>query len=223
MTSHVLIDIGNTLVKIRSGNKVQQFFLDEFSEALVPNKEKVWVSDVTSMNFFTHKDNINYASTQKNYKHLVNTYKPYESLGVDRWMALIAAYEITHTDNFVVIDIGTAVTIDIVQKNVFYGGLIMPGLNKLLTSFVFANNRDIKNKNFLENDTHACWNSGCYFLLLDSLNTRVSFIKKNINEDIQIFITGGGARNFMDEFDFKYSYYENLVLDGLELYAHNMG
>lgn len=57
---------------------------------------------------------------------LLNHYKPPQSLGVDRWLALLAAAR--GGQNIIVADAGTALTIDALKQNgEFIGGVIVPG------------------------------------------------------------------------------------------------
>ncbi|MFW2440063.1 MAG: type III pantothenate kinase [Arenicellales bacterium] len=65
---------------------------------------------------------------------LTNSYHKPGQLGVDRWMAMVAAYRMTQNP-VIVVDCGTAVTIDLVnEKGLFIGGVIMPGLMAALQS-----------------------------------------------------------------------------------------
>lgn len=58
-----------------------------------------------------------------------NAYEIMEDLGTDRFVGLIAAHHVFPTDPVIVIDVGTAVTIDAIDnKGQHLGGLIMPGL-----------------------------------------------------------------------------------------------
>ena len=59
---------------------------------------------------------------------LTNSYHKPEQLGVDRWMAMVAAHQMIDGPA-IVVDCGTAVTIDMVKEDgLFAGGVIMPGL-----------------------------------------------------------------------------------------------
>lgn len=60
---------------------------------------------------------------------LVNHYDDHEQLGVDRWLAVVAARQLSQQD-CIIIDAGTAITIEVLsQRQGFLGGAIMPGLN----------------------------------------------------------------------------------------------
>jgi type III pantothenate kinase len=74
---------------------------------------------------------------------LRNGYSDASQLGVDRWVAMIAA---AHPDgrDYCVVDAGTAVTIDYVDGELAHqGGLIFPGF-ELMRSALFAGTGDIK-------------------------------------------------------------------------------
>jgi type III pantothenate kinase len=65
---------------------------------------------------------------------LTNRYHKPEQLGADRWMAMVAAYQMMQ-NSVIVVDCGTAVTIDLVnEKGQFVGGVIMPGLSTAFQS-----------------------------------------------------------------------------------------
>ncbi len=64
-----------------------------------------------------------------------NAYREPERLGVDRWMALIAASELERGD-VIVIDAGSAITLDLLRADGKHlGGAILPGINTSLDDF----------------------------------------------------------------------------------------
>jgi type III pantothenate kinase len=58
-----------------------------------------------------------------------NNYATPETLGYDRLAAAVGAAAIFTSKNILVIDLGTAITYDIVSKNIFLGGAIAPGMS----------------------------------------------------------------------------------------------
>lgn len=71
---------------------------------------------------------------------VINRYLEVETLGTDRWAALVAAWH-QHQAPCVVVNAGTAVTIDALvihrennQHGEFVGGMILPGISLMLTS-----------------------------------------------------------------------------------------
>jgi len=110
-------------------------FLSSIWSGLEPTKE-IWLSAVGPSVW--QQLICNYAKAQdvllhqvhsvKSYGLMRNAYQTPESLGVDRWLAAIAAWYSTR-QAVIVIDAGTAVTVDAVTRaGVFIGGVIMPGL-----------------------------------------------------------------------------------------------
>lgn len=59
---------------------------------------------------------------------VVNAYEDYAQLGVDRWLALLAAYDLVDNDA-IILDAGSAITIDLLSRQQGHlGGAILPGL-----------------------------------------------------------------------------------------------
>jgi type III pantothenate kinase len=66
---------------------------------------------------------------------VTNAYANPTSLGVDRWLAVIAAYHLVGAA--CVIDAGTAVTVDVVNaRGLHLGGLILPGIDMMMNSLL---------------------------------------------------------------------------------------
>ena len=73
---------------------------------------------------------------------LKNLYDQPEKLGVDRWAALVAAWQL-YQQPCVVVSAGTAITIDAVNSDeqgggVFLGGMILPGIRLMQQSLLDA-------------------------------------------------------------------------------------
>lgn len=66
---------------------------------------------------------------------VTNGYRQPERLGVDRWMTLLAAREMT-PGNCIVIDAGSAITLDLLRADGRHlGGAILPGFNTSIERF----------------------------------------------------------------------------------------
>jgi type III pantothenate kinase len=71
----------------------------------------------------------------KQHPSISNRYLPNQDLGNDRWAAVYGASSVAKPGDFLVINAGTATTIDYVDaKNQFNGGWIIPGLQMMLQS-----------------------------------------------------------------------------------------
>lgn len=70
---------------------------------------------------------------------VINRYQQTQLLGVDRWAALVAAWQ-KNKQPSIVVNVGTAVTIDALakeaklKKGIFIGGMILPGLRLMRES-----------------------------------------------------------------------------------------
>lgn len=69
------------------------------------------------------------------HSRLQNAYDSPEKLGIDRWLAALAAHYYYPDTNLIIANMGTATTIDVVKaEGIFTGGWIIPGLLTMLKS-----------------------------------------------------------------------------------------
>jgi type III pantothenate kinase len=81
------------------------------------------------------------ASVHAEQRGLSNGYDDPSQMGVDRWLALLAAWEATE-DGLCVVDCGSAVTIDLVNaQGRHLGGYILPGLRLMARSLLESTGR----------------------------------------------------------------------------------
>jgi len=223
MLNSILVDIGNTNTKWKFEGNYFTLPTKKFEFGMLPNCSKIWASNVSSKSFNTNKSNVDFVFSQKRYKSLTNAYTDPESLGCDRWLGMIACHEALHGKSFILLDIGTATTIDIVSNSGNHlGGLIFPGLNKLRGCFNNFSTSSDKNIDQIGQSTEKAWTIGTLSLIVNAINHKITELKVKFPEAL-IFITGGGYTDIQEFLEFDYSYHENLVLDGLEFYVNNMG
>ena len=223
MNNSLYLDIGNSNTKWKYKEEYFETPSNEFNLDKLPNASKIWISNVSSTFIFDSKFNFAVVESQKRYKSLINSYEKPNMLGSDRWLAMIATYETNPVKGFILIDIGTAVTIDLVHNSGLHaGGVIFPGLYKIRETFDnFPISNEIKINN-ISQSTEGGWSIGTLNLVVNGINQKVNDIK--ISEpDLTIYLTGGGISDLEKFLDFSYVYYKNLVLDGLEFFANNMG
>jgi len=223
MSNPIYLDIGNTNARWKFEGSFFESPILKFSFDELPKSSKIWVSNVSS-NFVTKgKSNISFVESQTKYKSLVNSYKEPRNLGSDRWLAMIASYELSLGKGFIVVDIGSAITIDAVNKSgIHLGGLIFPGLDKLrqtFNNFPVLSTVDI---NEIGQTTENAWSIGTLSLVVNTINQKIKDLKIEIPNAL-IFLTGGGYFQINDFLEFDHFYYPNLVIDGLEFYVDNMG
>ncbi|WP_421683537.1 type III pantothenate kinase [Stutzerimonas urumqiensis] len=155
---------------------------------------------------------------------VVNGYDDYSRLGLDRWLALVAAFNRCRAA-CLVIDIGTAVTVDYVDTSGRHlGGYIAPGLPMLRRLIVkhaaSVSLPDLEREALQSNlaparSTSPAVESGCYLMLRAFLNERLSQADSELGSSYRVFVTGGDAV-IMNAHP-KVIIAEDLVLDGLAL------
>ena len=223
MTSCIYLDIGNSNAKWKYEDKYFDTPTNDFSLAELPNSSKIWISNVSSTFTLENKPNFALVKSQKRYKSLINSYEKPHMLGSDRWLAMIASYEMNPVKGFILVDIGTAITIDVVDNSGLHlGGVIFPGLQKIRDTFDnFPVTKEVKIYE-ISQTTKDAWSIGTLDLVVNGINRKIHDIKIN-DPDLDIYLTGGGVSSLEKFLDFSYIYHKNLVLDGLELFAINMG
>lgn len=170
--------------------------------------------------------------------NVINGYIDVESLGTDRWAALIAAWHIKHAA-CVVVNAGTAVTIDALhkqpgnnQQGEFLGGMILPGLNLMQTSlglgtaqlptqdampdFSENNSEDIFAKSTIQ-----AINTGTVHAIIGAIEHMANALEAKCGQTPFIVISGGNAafiQNYLtDAVTNPTVIVDNLVLKGLYL------
>jgi len=223
MDRSIYLDIGNPITKWKFEGKYFDTPTNDFILAEIPDSSKIWISNVSSTFIFESKPNFVLVESQKRYKSLVNSYEKPNMLGSDRWLAMIALYEMNPVKGFILVDIGTAITIDVVDNSGLHlGGVIFPGLSKIRDAFDHFPVSKEATINEISQTTMGAWSTGTLDLVVNGINRKVHDIKTN-EPDLDIHLTGGGVNDLEKFLDFSYYYHENLVLDGLELFADNVG
>ncbi len=232
----IYIDIGNTTFKAVKRANVE--WVDLFSTG-IENREEIynWLSGV-------HSDEIVLAASVRKdvnglldgltktgsvrwitNSHLSNfemNYSTPKTLGMDRFLGCLGSSTKTHND-VIVIDAGTACTIDMMTKaQVYLGGVIMPGL-KLYHRSVKTHLPELPEVNqFLPNQFpgHSTKESLQWGINGAFIGSILYFLKKFEAEGHQpdIFVTGGDAEavaGFIQE-DYNPKIRKYLVFDGME-------
>lgn len=145
-----------------------------------------------------------------------------QKVGIDRLLNAIAAYRQTKTST-IVIDFGTAITIDIVsKKGEFLGGLILPGirtsayaLNKQ-TAFLPEVNIKRPTKIIGKNVENAI-SAGIFIGTVGSINHIIREIRK-VYKDVQYIVaTGGDAKMFKKDIPEIDRFIPHLTLEGIRI------
>lgn len=249
---HLYIDVGNTSTslyfceggKCRKKNvkthkniaiikaiekEINEYsFKDAFLASVVPevNEYILNLLRLKGINviLFTHED-----------YNLVCDYDklPYEKMGSDRVIVDSASIH-KYGKNVIVIDLGTAVTLDLIKDKRYMSGYIYPGLatslNALISNASMLN--EITFKSIQEDgvclDTEKQINDGLIIGILGAMSKLIEISKKNfpIEEDYKVVITGGffnmiveliGFDETCKILDCDFIYDRDLIIDGMQI------
>lgn len=161
-----------------------------------------------------------FARTADRHAGVVNSYRDPARLGVDRWLAMMAAYN-TGCGACCVVDCGSAITVDFVAADGRHlGGYIVPGA-RLMASSLLAGTAEVVADRSIEHfdlspgtDTASCVYHGISFVLDAIQRELVGRLARDF-PGMRLFITGGDGELFR-QLAGRGEYVPDLVLDGLE-------
>ena len=233
-TAWLLIDVGNTAIKWRLAN----------TEGLLDAGGSV--SDVSSLCKAIETENwgiaglasvasdsadselivaltasgamaVHRATAQATCLGLVSSYAEPERMGVDRWLAMLAAH--VHNEGALcVIDAGTAVTVDLVStEGAHDGGYILPGAD--LMRRALSSETDRIQVGALEaptigpgNHTQACVTAGSWRAVMGAVQSIMAEYPKH-----RALLTGGAA-DALQDLGLAATHSPDLVMEGLRLW-----
>lgn len=154
-----------------------------------------------------------------------NHYESQDTQGVDRWVAAVGARSVVEQGHVVIIDAGTAVTIDwLSDKNKYQGGAILPGfvlMHDALTSRTAGIKSEVSwAQQIIGRSTAECVNSGVSFGLVGAIERIVAQVVERIGSPASLLLTGGTASAIAARSDLDFIIEDNLVLLGVAKIAN---
>lgn len=150
-----------------------------------------------------------------------------KTLGPDLLAGVVGA-KIKFGLNCLVIDLGTATTMSILNENSeFIGGVVLPGLKTSVNSLTSgASNLPYINleipKQVICKDTITCMQSGLLYGYASMIDGLINKMQKEYVQKLTIILTGGLSEVIIELLENEVIHDENLVLDGLNhLYYKN--
>ena len=227
--SKIFLDIGNSAIKWRTTeSNVYSKDVGEFLLNTLPQADSAWVSAVANLHIIddleAYFDEVHLLNTQDNFNNLQISYVDSSSLGSDRFFAMLGAMERFPNKALLIIDIGSAMTFDVINEDGYHqGGLIMPGLGVLRKSFSKFETTDVStNVDGLASNTTDAWKSGTKAMLISSINNQIEKFNDKFSDGI-VTICGGLVQVMKNELPESVQIFDNLVLDGLECYSQTVG
>ena len=238
------IDIGNTNIKWRflvGGELSSRGILaisdyESFSEKLdgVKYVDEIWVASVASPSFESNFSDILFdifgkdpwfAAPVPYLAGVTNGYEDFAALGVDRWLVILAAWA-RFKKELIVVDSGTALTIDMVDGNGQHlGGYIIPGVLSMEHA-LFSNTANVEFKDPLGydicpgRDTKHAVRHGAVLAQVGSLQAAFSNILASVmGESPLVVFCGGGGQLLQKRSDLDGFWLPDLVFEGLEIAA----
>lgn len=148
-------------------------FAEHFSQAtkiIVANVGSASLTDALKIWCNTQEISFTQVFSEKQKNNVVSAYQEPAKLGIDRWLALLAAAQHYPNKNVLIIDAGTATTVDFLAKDGQHqGGWILAGIDTLRASLL--NNSTLVTadeyasadisfaKNTSDNVHNACWSA----------------------------------------------------------------
>jgi type III pantothenate kinase len=242
----LLLDVGNTRLKwgvledgrVASTGSIRHQTLQEsgfssLTTRLPHDVERIFVSNVAGPGFAArlsgvlgiHCDaEIRFAQSRKSAFGVTSSYRRPRSLGVDRWAAMIGA-RAESKSALCIVDAGTAVTIDALDRNGLHlGGQIIPGLYLMARSLQDDTNGigELRKRStapatgmaLFANSTERAVQTGALNAICGAIERAVRLMRA---EGLRpgIVLTGGGASRILKQLDSKILHRPHLVLQGL--------
>jgi len=239
------LDIGNTSLKLavpeEDGWKVlwhQRFEndIETFSELLKKSFDSgtgvVYTSSVRKditrkVEEATPGLNIQVLTTSQIPEQFIN-YSTIHTLGLDRFLGCLGAYKLSNKCGVVVIDTGSACTVDFMDKDgIYQGGVIMPGMDILKKSI----RRYLPELPDVDSTMPDTWPgkstqdslrlgvNGMFSTAIESWIVKF----KSMDDDAAIFITGGNSREIQLLLtEMECTHHENLQFEGMKVFVENM-
>lgn len=234
-TNYLLLDIGNSRIKYAVFNRQNTDFTTEIIIDHDHLKGLIELSRQVLLSSVGHQNQVNdirlickhmrkplfEAQTESVSLGIRCAYDEPRNLGVDRWLAILAARQLTHLP-VAVIDLGTAATCDIVVDNQHTGGWIAPGF-ELMRSALIENTQKVFGDTSipdvlqLGDATPECVNMGC-LASIQGIILSAQHILQSQSDDHLIIVTGGNQQLIRKMSVKNIIFEENLVLRGLTLF-----
>lgn len=150
------------------------------------------------------------------------SYENPEKLGTDRIAAAVGAVALQSGQNLIVVDMGTATTVDVITKEgEFCGGAILPGINLMLKS-LGAGTAQLPEVQISQPEklpgtsTEECIQAGVFYGTLGAINELVLRFARDAFEGQKPFVIATGGLSYLYEGKGIFDRIEkNLVLEGL--------
>ncbi|WP_428026339.1 type III pantothenate kinase [Arcobacter sp.] len=197
----ILCDIGNSTYHFLINGKHEKYFLDE---KLPKFDDKIYY---ISVNKSASKKLLKSNPKAKNIEKLMSFDTTYEGLGIDR--ALACYFE----SDAVIVDAGSAITVDIMEKGKHLGGFILPGFRAFMKTYPKISKKlsfDFE-KNINLDKIPLQTKDAITYAMMKSIILPIKEVSKNR----KIIFTGGDGKLFSKYFE-NSTYKKDLIFDNMK-------
>ncbi len=144
-------------------------------------------------------------------------------LGIDRWLAVVAAHRETGGPA-IVFDCGTAITVDAVDRDGEHlGGLIIPGI-QLMRRSLYASTAGIPDEGdgdvgLLARDTRSAVSGGSLYAAVAFMLHVTAELRSHLGDGTHVLMTGGDAERVRPLLNVDFEWRPRLVMDGMRAMA----
>lgn len=159
------------------------------------------------------------ARTQEFQCGVRNAYADFSQLGVDRWLAMLAAWN-RFRRAVCVLDLGSAATVDVISAHGRHlGGLIAPGLT-MARSLLLDETSGIRSAGDhpaagLGTSTGDCVANGCLLGIVGLVRSALALMERECGPGGVLVAGGGDAPRVLPHLGVPYEHVPTLVFDGL--------
>lgn len=197
----ILCDIGNSTFHFLINGKDKRYSLDE---KLPRFEDKIYF---VSVNKDGSKKLIKSNPQAKNIKNIMKFETKYEGLGIDR--ALACYFE----KDAVIVDAGSAITVDIMEKSKHAGGFILPGFRAFMKTYPKISKKlkfDFEKKINLDKIPLQTKDAITYAIMKS-----IILPIKEVSKKRKIIFTGGDGELFSKYFK-NSTYKKNLIFENMK-------
>jgi type III pantothenate kinase len=242
--TYLIGDIGNTKTKLCILDKKlkiikklnintlkikNRYYFKKIIFSFVKNKiinKKALISSVVPSVFFVIKKNFKkyfniqcQELKQTHYSKIIKIKAKKKQIGSDRIANAIGSYY-TYKSDCIVLDFGTATTFDVINRGIYLGGIIAPGVNLSLSTLIKRADLippfTIKKINkVVGNNTLSALRSGFYWGYAGMIENILRLIKKETKRSYTIILTGGYSSLFKNSIKSKVFIDEDITMKGL--------
>lgn len=174
---------------------------------------------------------VNWAKSNKECLGVVNAYSNPGSLGVDRWLALVASHHLENGPKCVV-DCGSAITVDALSPDGHHlGGAILPGFIQMRQSLCEGTALKLDElpatPPLFGKNTGDGVASGMIYAVAGLINQFKLQLFEKYDENVLFVLTGGDVAQILPIFtsgiiDAEHQHIPDLVLRGLALWGNDL-